>query len=1825
MCLPAVSREIPCVGNQAESEIDHMVKLVASLLPLFPSKNVHSYFRTISAISACLLFLFPSRSFAQVTITANVPKYPFQVLAGSTRQINVNIKGGTLNTVNWSVLSATGGASATFTTPNGAGVSAVAGALPTVQVNIGSVSGNCSISGSGAYTVSSTASVTVQAQSVDDPTKTVGFLFNVCANSPPVLGNGTSSVIVVPAYQQAYKSQPMTLQSFVVGCADESGTWSIASEPSGGDGTLADTSNRDTVFAASVTGRYTLQYQAGCNSGTSTATVYVSPNALPSYSSTPNGTRPHECYVDPELTGHDYEVGAGKQYTTISSTPALTGWTPGTIMRIWNTDTTGSSPSIYHEYYEVRNSGTATQPMIVCGVADAQGNLPILDGTNATAQSDVDTSPGGGIITLWPPDHFGYWQSGSAGPRYVSITGLDLRNANSTIQHYEPGSSSATNWDNFTSCVNFHSGAYIDLSGNEMDNCSLGLFSEDNSSNAWSTISQNLTFMGNHIQQAGDPGSAGYTHQVYAQTFYSLFEGNKIDNPSSSVGSMVKWRGVEGIFRYNYFGDGGQRIFDLVENQDGPDYMTFEQYLSGGLFEQGDQAGANGIAAYQESAQKDFIYGNEMLGTSASSQIHYAGDQGVDGMWSRNGILYVYSNTLDNAQEIIDNGFGGDGSDTYLQPRVVARNNIFWARTKSWTGDIQMVFGQYASIIFDATTNLMQAGTFTITPPILGAVWNEGTAEGWPSDCDGSCQWPLTVPLNTHLYGLTAANYLTTTAQPYDATTFVPPNASAAIDAGTASTDKPLATMPVRWQFSVATGALTPRLDPLTIGAVDQASGSVGTAATPTFSPGSGTYSSAQTVTISSTTPGATIYYTTDGSTPTTGSAVYSAPITVSTSETIAAIAVATGYSNSAQGSATYVINLGQVATPTFTPPAGTYSSQQTVTISDATAGATIYYTTNGTTPTTSSTVYSGPITVTTTETVEAIAVLTNYTNSAVAIAVYTLNLPQASTPTFSPVAGSYTSTQTITISSLTPGSAIYYTVNGSTPTTSSTLYTGPITVASTETVKAIATATGFNPSAVASATYTISLAAAATPTFSPGAGTYSSTQTVTISSTTAGATIYYTTNGRTPTTRSTLYTGPITVSATETVKAIAIASGFSNSAVGSALYTINLTQTATPIFAPPAGSYTTTQIVAISSATPSAKIYYTTNGTAPTTSSTLYSGPITVSSSETIKALATSTGFSDSSVATAVYTITPQVVLPIFTPGAGTYSSAQSVSISTSTPGATIHYTTNGTTPTTASPVYVGPITVSTSETLLALAVATGFSNSAIASATYTINLSQAALPVFSPAAGTYTSAQTVTLSTTTPSATIHYTTNGTAPTTSSVVYGGPITVSSTETVKALAVASGFSNSAIASATYTINLPQAALPAFSPAAGTYTSAQTVILSTTTPSATIYYTTNGTAPTTSSAVYSGPITVSSTETVNAMATAVGYTNSAVASAAYTINLALPTAATPTFSPAGGAYTSAQSVTISTTTPGATIYYTTNGSTPTTGSAVYSSPIAVPASETLNAIAVAVGYQNSAVGTATYTINVTLPVAATPTFSPAGGTYTSAQTVTISSTTPSAIIYYTTNGTTPTTGSAVYSSPISVPSTETLEAIATASGYTTSAAGTATYTINLPAPDFSVVTSPTAMSVTGGLSGTAAMTVTPSNGFNSAVGFSCTGLPAGASCSFAPATVTPSGAPASTTLTVTTTTTSAALHRNSTPLFPGSVLAVALCFIGWKRRRGLQLLLLLVVSVTGLCLLNGCGGATFASNTTRPPVTATITVTATSGSLQHTTNFLLTVK
>jgi len=212
------------------------------------------------------------------------------------------------------------------------------------------------------------------------------------------------------------------------------------------------------------------------------------------------------------------------------------------------------------------------------------------------------------------------------------------------------------------------------------------------------------------------------------------------------------------------------------------------------------------------------------------------------------------------------------------------------------------------------------------------------------------------------------------------------------------------------------------------------------------------------------------------------------------------------------------------LAAPTFTPPAGSYTTNQTVTLNDTTATATICYTTNGNTPTASvagtcdSVTGEGSVTAGNSITVAApssgsnvelmaIATAVGDLNSPLAYGTYTIN-PSATTvapPTFSLNAGTYTlktSTSTLTdvLSDATSGATICYTTNGTTPTatvagTCDSLAgeTGvpsgtSLTIGAAETVMAIGTLKNYVNSNVASAAYSL---IPSDPTFSPGTETF--------------------------------------------------------------------------------------------------------------------------------------------------------------------------------------------------------------------------------------------------------------------------------------------------------------------------------------------------------------------------------------------------------------------------------------------------------------------------------------------------------------------------------------------------------------------------------------------------------------------------------------------------------------------------------------------------------------------------------------------------------------
>jgi hypothetical protein len=156
-----------------------------------------------------------------------------------------------------------------------------------------------------------------------------------------------------------------------------------------------------------------------------------------------------------------------------------------------------------------------------------------------------------------------------------------------------------------------------------------------------------------------------------------------------------------------------------------------------------------------------------------------------------------------------------------------------------------------------------------------------------------------------------------------------------------------------------------------------------------------------------------------------------------------------------------------------------------------------------------------------------------------------------------------------------------YYTTDGSTPTTASTVYSGPVTVSSTTTVKFFSTDQAGNAEAAQSQVVQIDTTPPSTPSTSCNGTTCStwyktSPVTVGLSATDSGsgvARIYYTTDGSTPTTASTVYTGPFTVSQTTTIKAIAVDTAGNQSSASSRTVQIDVAAPTVSMTSPTNGS----------------------------------------------------------------------------------------------------------------------------------------------------------------------------------------------------------------------------------------------------------------------------------------------------------------------------------------------------------------------------------------------------------------------------------------------------------------------------------------------------------------------------------------------------------------------------------------------------------------------------------------------------------------------------
>jgi len=476
--------------------------------------------------------------------------------------------------------------------------------------------------------------------------------------------------------------------------------------------------------------------------------------------------------------------------------------------------------------------------------------------------------------------------------------------------------------------------------------------------------------------------------------------------------------------------------------------------------------------------------------------------------------------------------------------------------------------------------------------------------------------------------------------------------------------------------------------------------------ASPSFEPYMGAFTNTVTMQLPCTTAGAIVHYTTDGTAPNAASPQYSQ-----------ADGIALGLG--ADGNeATYVIravamlppDLGDsfvatsgeivvqppVAIPMIHPNPdleGPFKDTVQSTITCETEGATIRYTVDGSIPTVRSAIYRAPVVLTKTDmVVKAKAFAAHMSPSEVAESV--AFILEASDPTISPNGGIFVNTAQLTISTATPGAAIYYTLDGSTPTSISNKYTGSFAVGVTDlVVKAVALHTGLAASSVAeSAAFTIQ---ASPPQLNPSGGAFTAEALIKVTSATAGAGFRCTLDGSQPTAETPYVESPVSVTATGSlVRCVTTKSGLSVSDVTSMASPVVI-KAMPPVITPDSGDFTNQAIILMSCATVGCTMHYTTDGSAPGPGSALYTKPVHVTTTATVvRAVSVAEGKSTSDeLATAALSI--YAAAPTFSSNGTHWLGQESaneeyfvenafISMESNTPGGVIVYTTDGQSPTT-------------------------------------------------------------------------------------------------------------------------------------------------------------------------------------------------------------------------------------------------------------------------------------------------------------------------------------------------------------------------------------------------------------------------------------------------------------------------------------------------------------------------------------------------------------
>ncbi|NUP05433.1 MAG: right-handed parallel beta-helix repeat-containing protein [Polyangiaceae bacterium] len=349
--------------------------------------------------------------------------------------------------------------------------------------------------------------------------------------------------------------------------------------------------------------------------------------------------------------GTDYEVGPGKKYAAIGDVP-MEQLKAGDTVRIHY------RPEPYREKLMIGGVGKADAPIRVCGVRGPNGEMPVIDGENATTRKQLifpyDGHQVRGLVMVgWKRSD--PWQTG---PEHIVIEGLELRHASPPYKFTDKSGAEAA-YTQPAAGIFVQRGKFITIRGNVVHDNGNGLFV---GTAGGEELTEDVLIEGNYIYNNGSSENY-YHHNVYNEGNRITYQFNHFGPPKSSpqgiLGANIKERSAGVVIRYNWIEDGAHLI-DLVDSQE----ARQPNVTSPGFHE-------------------SWVYGNVLVRgpTASGSMVHYGGDSGMLETY-RKGTLHFFHNTV-----VIENSAYKEWEGSAIfelstnDEALESRNNVYMSDT----------------------------------------------------------------------------------------------------------------------------------------------------------------------------------------------------------------------------------------------------------------------------------------------------------------------------------------------------------------------------------------------------------------------------------------------------------------------------------------------------------------------------------------------------------------------------------------------------------------------------------------------------------------------------------------------------------------------------------------------------------------------------------------------------------------------------------------------------------------------------------------------------------------------------------------------------------------------------------------------------------------------------------------------------------------------------------------------------------------------------------------------------------------------------------------